>query len=180
MSLTTDPNDPKLKEGQKNEKGQHEIYLVLSDEERAKGFVRPVRDAYKHIGKMTPDIQEKGKLFTLDELHEKDPTEYNNERIEKFKNWGHVAYIEYSEEYKKTNGSSAVVGQFIDQKEYDAMQNKEPYVGGCGSVTTMGDALSETYARDPKFYGATFCCGCNKHIRVEEFQWVNDGQTVGS
>jgi hypothetical protein len=22
----------------------------------------------------------------------------------------------------------------------------------------MGRALSETYARDPKFYGATFCC----------------------
>ena len=51
MSLTTDPKDPKLKEGQKNETGQHEIYLVLSEEERDKGFVRPVRDSYVHVGR---------------------------------------------------------------------------------------------------------------------------------
>ncbi len=48
MSFTTDRDDPRLKEGQKNETGQHEIYLVLSDEERAKGFMRPVRKTYVH------------------------------------------------------------------------------------------------------------------------------------
>jgi hypothetical protein len=29
-------------------KGQQKGYVVLSDEERAKGFVRPVRDSYRH------------------------------------------------------------------------------------------------------------------------------------
>lgn len=29
-------------------RGQQQGYVVLSDEERAKGFVRPVRDAYIH------------------------------------------------------------------------------------------------------------------------------------
>lgn len=100
MSLTTDPNDPKLREGQKNEIGQHEIYLVLSEEERAKGFVRPYRDAYVH--------------------------------------------------------------------------------SVCGTVTTMGRALSETYARDPKFYGATFCVHCNKHLPVDEFVWQGTNEKVGS
>ena len=30
--------------------GQQEGYVVLSPEERAKGFVRPVRRAYQHVG----------------------------------------------------------------------------------------------------------------------------------
>lgn len=50
----------------------------------------------------------------------------------------------------------------------------------CGTVTRMGRALSETYARDPKFYGATFCCGCNRHLPVGEFVWTADGAVVGS
>lgn len=29
--------------------GQHEAYWVLTPEERAKGFVRPVRDSYLHL-----------------------------------------------------------------------------------------------------------------------------------
>lgn len=32
------------------ENGQQKDYVVLSAEERAKGFVRPVRDAYVHVG----------------------------------------------------------------------------------------------------------------------------------
>lgn len=31
--------------------GQHQAYWVLSPEERAKGFVRPVRLSYKHVGR---------------------------------------------------------------------------------------------------------------------------------
>ena len=50
----------------------------------------------------------------------------------------------------------------------------------CGGVTTMGRALSETYARDPGFYGATFCCNCNAHHPVAEFVWTADGVVVGS
>lgn len=47
MSLTTDPNDQCLKDGQ-NMTGQNDCYLVLSEEERAKGFVRPLRRSYFH------------------------------------------------------------------------------------------------------------------------------------
>lgn len=103
MSLTTDPNDPDLHK--KRDDGQNEKYLVLSDEERAKGFVRPVRTAYKHLA--------------------------------------------------------------------------------CGAVTHMGRALSETYARDPKFYGATFCAGCGTHFPLvigngeRAFVWDADGTGVG-
>lgn len=49
MSLTTDPKDPRLGHGVDREpQDQHDVYLVLSDDERAKGFVRPVYRAYIH------------------------------------------------------------------------------------------------------------------------------------
>lgn len=47
MGLTSDRNDPCLNEIGPD--GQQACYLVLSDEERAKGYVRPVRTAYKHL-----------------------------------------------------------------------------------------------------------------------------------
>jgi hypothetical protein len=98
----TDPATPKLcttngkpveevRASQTNETGQHDGYIVLCDEERAKGFVRPYRDAYEHVG-----------------------------RLETMR-----------------------IGLLTEDRN----------VGGCGTVTTMGRALSETYARDPKFYG---------------------------
>ena len=80
--------------------GQQKGYVVLCPEERAKGFVRPVRQSYKHTK--------------------------------------------------------------------------------CGTVTYMGLALAETYARDPKFYGGTFCAGCKKHFPLIEFIWEPDGETLGS
>lgn len=46
MSLTTDRNDPGLKDHRPD--GQQKAYLILSEEERAKGFVRPVRTSYVH------------------------------------------------------------------------------------------------------------------------------------
>lgn len=53
-------------------------------------------------------------------------------------------------------------------------------VQGCGALTTMGLALCETYARDPGFYGATYCVGCRMHRPVGEFRWDEDGAVVGS
>ena len=50
----------------------------------------------------------------------------------------------------------------------------------CGSVTTMGNAIAETYARDPSYYTATMCCACKEHFPVAEFTWVSDGSIVGS
>ncbi len=100
--LTTDAADPRIKPytGQEAPGPQNEAYLVLSDEERAKGFVRKVRQDY---------------------IHPK-----------------------------------------------------------CGVVTHMGLALAETYARDPKFYGATYCCGCSAHFPVAEFLWEGTQEPVGS
>lgn len=83
--------------------GQQKAYVVLSAEERAKGFVRPVRDSY---------------------VHEK-----------------------------------------------------------CGSTTTMGHALAETYAREPSFYSGTFCCACRAHFPVGadgEFVWSGSTEKVGT
>lgn len=97
--VTDDPSDPALTRGaDESPVEQAEKYLVLSGEERAKGFVRPVRRSYVHSG-------------------------------------------------------------------------------GCGEVTRMGDALAETYARDPRFYGSTYCVGCKMHRPVGahgEFTWLDD------
>jgi hypothetical protein len=90
-----------IKEGPRT--GQQEGYVVLAEEERAKGFVRPVRQSYKHLK--------------------------------------------------------------------------------CGTVTTMGRTLAETYARNPSFYSGTFCCGCGTHFSVGadgEFVWDGSSEKVGT
>lgn len=101
MSLTSDPSDPRLGHGSNDEPvPQNDAYLVLSDAERAKGFVRPLRSAYVHAKEL----------------------------------------------------------------------------GGCGTVTYMGTAIAETYARQPDFYGATYCAGCQMHRPVgENGEFVWDG-----
>lgn len=80
--------------------GQQKGYVVLSEDERAKGFVRPYRDSYLH----------------------------------------------------------------------------KP----CGAITTMGRAIAETYARDPGFYGGTFCVNCKAHFPLEQFVWTGTNERVGS
>lgn len=83
--------------------GQQRAYVVLTAEERAKGFVRPVRRTYQH------------------------------------------------------------------QK--------------CGALTTMGQAIAETYAREPRFYSGTFCVECRDHFPVGEageFIWVGTTEKVGT
>jgi hypothetical protein len=180
MSLTSDRNDPRLKEGQKNETGQHSIYLVLSEEELAKGFVRPVRTTYVHVGKKINDYAERGIILTLQELHDSDPQEYDDVRIEKFRGWGYAAYIKYSDEYYTSEANSGGCGLFLSQDDYDSVLANKTHVGGCGTSTTMGLKLAETYSRDPKFYGATYCVGCGKHLPVSEFVWQGTDETVGS
>lgn len=98
--LTTDRNDPRLTHGVDSEPvPQAEAYLVLSEAEFAKGFVRPVRKTYIHTH--------------------------------------------------------------------------------CKTSTSMGITIAETYARDPQFYGSTYCVKCSKHLPVAEFVW-EDGSVVGS
>jgi len=159
MSLTTDPKDPRLGHGVDIEPvSQNEVYLVLSEEERAKGFVRPVRTSYVHMGKKVE--LENGKLRKL-----------TKKEKEHYKDKNYYGYIKYPKD------RSPLVGRFLSKEEYD---NIGKYIGGCGTVTTMDIALSETYARDPKFYGATYCCGCMKHLPVDEFVWRGTNEKVGS
>lgn len=80
--------------------GMQKGYVVLSAEERGKGFVRPVRRSYRH----------------------------------------------------------------------------KP----CNSVTIMGIALAETYARDPTFYSGTFCCNCATHFPLDQFVWEGTDEQVGT
>lgn len=155
MGLTTDPNDPCLKAGQKSE-GQNSCYLVLSEEERAKGFIRPIRDTYIHKGRYV------GKKWR----------ELTTEEKDRYHKYDYAAFVPNEDK------ESAVTGTFISQKELDKI--KDGYVAGCGAVTKMGYPLAETYARDPKFYGATFCIGCNKHLPVGEFIWDGTNENVGS
>lgn len=82
------------------ETGMQKGYVVLSEEERAKGFIRPLRHSYVHLT--------------------------------------------------------------------------------CGATTTMGNAIAETYARDPYFYSGTFCVHCREHFPLEEFRWEGTNEEVGS
>ena len=50
----------------------------------------------------------------------------------------------------------------------------------CNSVTTMGIALAETYARDPKFYSGTMCVSCGTHFPVDQFVWEGTTEQLGT
>ena len=83
-------------------------------------------------------------------------------------------YVKFEPYPEGTHGSAT--GRYWTQAQLDAVGK------GCKTVTTMGQALSETYAREPGFYGATYCCGCSMHRPVGpggEFVWL-DGSRVGS
>ena len=154
--FTTDRNDPELGHGiDESPIPQHKKYLILSEEERAKGFIRPVRQSYVHLGKSGPKNP-------LRDLIPEEQTRY-----EKYK---YIKYEAYSEEEQK---ESAAIGRFWTKEDLE--KNK-----GCGVKTTMSLPLAETYARNPKFYGATYCCGCNKHLAVDEFVWDGTNEKVGS
>lgn len=147
---TTDRNDPRLTQGSDSTpQPQSEVYLVLSEEERAKGFVRPLRRSYVHVG-----IKPKYPLQLLTKGQQAAHAGRN-----------YIAYEKYPDSERPR------VGRYWTQEELDS---------GCGVLTTMELALCETYARDPKFYGATYCCGCQRHRPVAEFVWKEDGQVVGT
>jgi hypothetical protein len=158
MSLTTDPNDPRLGHGvDKDPRPQSEAYLVLSAEERAKGFVRPVRQAYVHVGPPGPRYPLRDLTAAELQLHAGN------------------GYVKF-EQYPKSE--APIIGNFWTQARLDAVDR-----GGCGTVTTMGLALAETYARDPRFYGATYCVHCRKHLPVGaagEFVWDGTDERVGT
>jgi hypothetical protein len=163
MSITTDPNDPRLCHGNDNEPGpQCDVYLVLSEEERAKGFVCPVRTSYVHVGRKDSN-RYKGIHRILTEAEQ---LEYPDKK-----------YVAVMTVLENEDGSFKG-GPYVTKEELDAWRYGE-YIGGCGTITTMGIALSETYARNPKFYGATYCTGCQKHLPVGEFIWYGTNIKVG-
>lgn len=46
----------------------------------------------------------------------------------------------------------------------------------CRYTTTIADSIAETYARNPGFYGSTYCVHCHMHRPVGadgEFIWVD-------
>lgn len=50
----------------------------------------------------------------------------------------------------------------------------------CRTRTIMPLKCAETYAVNPKFYGATWCCYCRAHLPVGEFSWVDDNTVLGT
>lgn len=152
---TTDGRQPR--EGYENasapapikENGQHEAYWILCEEERNKGFIRPVRNIYVHI-----PLKPKYPL--------RDLTDEEHKNYDKFGYYKFETYLD---------GSSSL-GKYWTEEQLNRQ---------CGIHTTMGQALSETYARNPKFYGGTFCVGCGKHFPVGEhgeFYWVDKGEVT--
>jgi hypothetical protein len=137
--------------------GQQKDYVVLSEAERARGFVRPVRRTYLHVG--PPGPKHPLRELTPDEL-----TRYAD-----------VGYVKY--ERYPSDPKSSTLGRFWTQAQLDRVGK------GCGSITTMGAAIAKTYARDPHFYGGTFCCGCGAHFPVGrdgEFVWDGTDERVGT
>lgn len=140
--------------------GQQQGYVVLCPEERAKGFVRPVRQSYVHVGKKP--------MFPLRDLTEEEKARHNlSPRVELH----YVKYEDYSEDL------APLCGKFWTADELSSMSR------ACGGTTTMGQALAETYARDPHFYSGTFCATCQKHFPVGadgEFVWAGTNEKVGT
>lgn len=137
--------------------GMHESYWVLSPEERAKGFLRPVRRSYRHVGRSVC-----GRACTL-ESHPGDLYVCADKP-------GHAGDCTHTWFQAKDRAEQEQIG-------------RTQLRGGCGTVTSMGTALAETYARDPKYYGATMCVTCRNHFPVGadgEFVWEGTDDRVGT
>jgi len=133
--------------------GQHTSYWVLSEEERSKGFIRPVRTTYQHVGNRPK--------YPLRDLTDEEKARYNQ--------FGYVKYEQYPD-------GEDMAGRYWAQKDLDAKP--------CNGTTTMGRAIAETYAREPTYYGRTFCAHCGSHFPVGrggEFIWIDgSGDKVGT
>jgi hypothetical protein len=160
VPLTDDPNDPRVKRGPPDQKPvqQHDTYLVLSEAERAKGFVRPVRRSYVHVGIPGPK-------FPLRDL-----TDEEKER------WARLGLREVRAVPARHKGSA--LGRYWTQAALDSVGK------GCGTAHHMGQALAETYARRAGgFYGSTILLRLLDAPRVGEdgeFVWDGTDERVGT
>lgn len=125
--------------------GQQKGYMVLSEAERVKGYVRPVRVSYIHVGLPWP-------RYPLRDLTENEKDDYAE--------YGYIKFEVYPDsEAPKT-------GEYWTQARIDAVGK------GCKKLTIMHRSIAETYARSPGFYGETFCSTCKEHLPVAEFTWA--------
>ena len=153
-----DPENPRSASTPTSEKrsdGQYKDHWVLPASERDKGFVRPVRLEYKHVGPPGPQS-------VLIDLAESE--------IEHYKQYGYIKF----EKYLKNHHA---VGRYWTQEQIDRVGS------GCNTVTTMPQDCAETYARQPGFYGSTFCVNCGEYFPVGEsgeFIWLDDETRVGT
>lgn len=187
MTLTTDPEEAR-NSGTRAD-GQQNKYAVLSDEERAKGFVRPVRRSYKHVGVRPTHARTRA---------------LSDDEAKRYEQFGYVAYESYPcSQIVDANGPTPECGYPADNERHDdqsptfchSYQSRDgssttgrywtvaQLASGCGTVTTMGEKIAETYARNPNFYSGTFCVGCHTHLPIGEageFVWIDDGTRVGT
>jgi hypothetical protein len=136
--------------------GQQKDYVVLTAEERAKGFVEPVRRSYVHVGIPGP-------RYALRDLTPDESV-----------NYGDCDYAKY-ETFPESE--TPRLGRFWTHADLARVN------GGCQAVTTMGSELAETFARCPDFYSGTFCCRCGVHLPVGkdgEFVWRGTAHRVGT
>ena len=150
----TNPDDAPVPDSAKRPDGQHVDHWVMSPEERARGFVRPVRLEYRHVGKPRP-------VHPLRDLTDEEHARYRD-----------VGYVKF-ETYPQ-DGTTSVVGRFWTEKELR---------GGCNTKTSMPQSIAETYAANPRYYGSTFCCGCGEYLPVGvsgEFVWEGTDERVGT
>lgn len=138
--------------------GQHVDHWVMCPGEIIKaGFKRPVRLKYQHVGSPGP-------VFPLRDL-----------TPEQKAMLGETDWIKF-EPYPQGYRGSAL-GRYWSQADLDKVRK------GCGTVTSMPQAIAETYAASPGYYGSTFCCGCGKYLPVGErgeFVWDGTNDRVGT
>jgi hypothetical protein len=86
------------------------------------------------------------------------------------------------------SGEDTIVAERVHSKEQLDAARKDfemhghvlvkPHGNACGTRTTMGRELAETYARNPQFYSGTFCVACKAHFPVgEDGEFVREGTT---
>lgn len=129
----------------------HDGQQTAPVEERAQGFVRPLRLSYVHVGVPGP-------AYPLRDL--------TDEERERFPDRGFVKFEEYPPD--RYMGTS----RFWTQEQLDR-------VNGCGAKTVMGVDVAEAHARGEKLHGPLLCVGCQGHCPIGvggEFIWEDESR----
>lgn len=157
------PNNAPVPVDTKRPDRQFTDHWVLCKEDRAKGYIRPLRLSYRHVGIPGP-------RYALRDLTPEENKRYNSPGEDD-------PYVKF-ETYPRVTGREEHTGRFWTQAKLDKAAK-----GGCGEVTRMPQACAETYAVNPRFYGSTFCCGCGVYLPVGdngEFVWDGTDERVGT